>query len=206
LLLSGEVGELNERQEHFLREAQKSCQRLNTFIGNLLEAARKASVVGPLEVTRASLEPTVRAALGLLRPLLLERELIAELRVDPAAPSPRFDPPRIEQVLINLLGNAVKYAPPGTRVEIAVRGGIFDGRPCAEVSVSDEGPGVNPIDRQRIFEPYVRTGEAAEEGGLGLGLALCKRIIEAHGGAIRVEPRPTGGSRFVFFLPAPEAG
>jgi signal transduction histidine kinase len=74
-----------------------------------------------------------------------------------------------------------------------------------EVSVVDDGVGVALEDRERIFLPYVRAGDERGAGGLGLGLAICKRIVEAHGGRIAVEPAPGGGSRFVFTLPAPAA-
>ena len=72
-----------------------------------------------------------------------------------------------------------------------------------EVSVADEGPGVTREQRERIFEPYVR-GEGREQTGMGLGLAICKRIVEAHGGSIVVADREGGGSRFSFTLPAAE--
>ena len=77
------------------------------------------------------------------------------------------------------------------------------------MSVADDGPGISPDDRERIFEPYVRAGDESDAGGLGLGLAICKRLVEAHGGVIGVSERPGGGSRFAFTLPAsgsPESG
>jgi signal transduction histidine kinase len=73
------------------------------------------------------------------------------------------------------------------------------------VSVSDAGPGVPEEDRHRIFEAYVQAGEQSRAGGLGLGLAVCKRLVEAHGGSIAVTDRPGGGSRFAFTLPAADA-
>jgi signal transduction histidine kinase len=203
LLLSEQFGALTERQRHFLEESQKSCARLNAFLANLLEAARRDLCVGPLEVTEASLAPTIEAVVRQLEPLLDERRLRVELVLDPATPPARFDPPRIEQVLTNLIANAIKFAPTDGALEIATRRAPEPGRAAVEVAVSDEGPGVAPADRRRIFEPWVQVGESREAGGLGLGLAICRRIVEAHGGTIRVEERPGGGSRFVFTLPAP---
>jgi signal transduction histidine kinase len=75
------------------------------------------------------------------------------------------------------------------------------GRRMVEVSVSDDGPGVAPEDAARIFEPYVRAGEESRSGGLGLGLAICRRLVHAHGGEIGFTPRAGGGSRFAFTLP-----
>jgi signal transduction histidine kinase len=80
-----------------------------------------------------------------------------------------------------------------------------EGRREVEVHVSDQGPGVRPADRERIFDRYVRTGETRGAGGMGLGLALCKRAVEAHGGVIGVTDAEGGGARFWFTLPAASA-
>ncbi len=207
LLLTEKVGPLNEEQRRFLHESAKSCQRLSSFIGNLLEAARDVSADGVLEVCETSLAPTIEGVVTFLKPLLEEHQLSLRLSIHRDGPRARFDPLRIEQVLTNLIGNAIKYARAGGTIEVSTRPVIFgsDGtqRPGVEVSVADDGPGVSAEDRERIFEPYVRAGEASRAGGLGLGLAICKRIVEAHGGEIRVTDRADrGGARFSFTLPA----
>jgi signal transduction histidine kinase len=202
LLLSGRFGELSERQRRFLEESQKSCQRLNAFIGNLVETARQSLSVGPLEVAEAPLAPLVEGVVRHLAPLLEEQRLRVELDLHRDAPRVRCDPPRVEQVLVNLIGNALKFAPIGSAVEIASRTVEQGGRRMVEIAVLDAGPGVDPRDAERIFEPYVQAGERRKAGGLGLGLAICRRIVEAHGGRIGVEPRPGGGARFAFTLPA----
>lgn len=204
LLLGEAAGSLTDRQKHFLAESQKSCQRLNNFVANLLEAARQGACVGPLEVAEASLTPTLQSVLDLLAPLLREADVEALLDVAPDTPRARFDPPRIEQVLTNLVGNALRYAPARSAIELRARGVRGPDREYVEISVADAGPGVPPRERARIFEPYVQV-EAKRAGGLGLGLAICKRIIEAHGGSIHAEERTGGGSRFVFRLPAVSA-
>lgn len=202
LLLSGRFGELTEKQRHFLEESQKSCQRLNAFIGNLLEAARQGLAVGPLEVAEAPLAPLVEGVVRHLAPLLEEHRLGVELALAAAPLRARCDPRRVEQVLVNLLGNALKYAPAGSAVRIESRALREAGREFVEVAVLDAGAGVPARERERIFEPYVQVAESRKAGGLGLGLAICRRIVEAHGGRIGVEPRPGGGSRFAFTLPA----
>jgi signal transduction histidine kinase len=201
LLLAGSVGPLTERQTHFLEESQKSCQRLNNFVANLLEAARQGACVGPLEVTETPIGPTIDAVLELLEPLLREGGVMVAVAIHAATPRARFDPPRIEQVLTNLIGNALRYAPRDSTIEVAACRATAAGRDFVEISIADAGPGVPERERGRIFEPYVQV-EAQRAGGLGLGLAICKRIIEAHGGVIHVEARAGGGSRFVFRLPA----
>jgi signal transduction histidine kinase len=202
LLLSERVGALNEEQRRFLHESTKSCQRLSAFIGNLLEAARDVSGDGALEVCEISLRATIEGVATYLKPLLEEHRLAIEIALDERDPRARFDPLRVEQVLTNLIGNAIKYAKPGGTIELSTRAMAIGDRAFVELGVADDGPGVPLADRERIFEPYVRAGEASRAGGLGLGLAICKRIVEAHGGTIRAEERSGGGSRFVFTLPA----
>jgi signal transduction histidine kinase len=201
MLLAGSVGPINEKQTHFLEESQKSCQRLNNFVANLLEAARQGACVGPLEVTEAPIGPTIDAVLELLAPLLREGRVTASVAIEVATPRARFDPPRVEQVLTNLIGNALRYAPHDSTIAISAGPARAAGRDFVEIAIADAGPGVPARDRTRIFEPYVQV-EAQRAGGLGLGLAICKRIVEAHGGAICVEESSHGGSRFVFRLPA----
>lgn len=205
LLLSGRFGELSDKQRYFLEESQKSCQRLNTFIGNLLETARQGLAVGPLEVAEAPLAPLVESVARQLGPLIEEHRLRIELTLAPETPRARFDPPRVEQVLTNLIGNALKFAPAESAIEVTLRAVERGGRRFAEIAVLDAGPGVDARDGDRIFEPYVQAGDTRRAGGLGLGLAICRRIVEAHGGHIGVEPRTGGGSRFAFTLPTVEA-
>jgi signal transduction histidine kinase len=126
-------------------------------------------------------------------------EIVVE--VDPAVGLAVFDPTRVEQVMTNLLGNAIRFTKPGGTLRVvAAHTGATDGE-RVEVAVIDQGPGVPPADRERIFEPFVQGADAVPGQGLGLGLAICRRIVEAHGGEISVRDEPGGGSRFVFTLP-----
>lgn len=206
LLLSGEVGPLNDEQRRFLEESSKGCQRLDTFIGNLLDASREGVGDEVLEIGSGALRPRIDAVLALLCPLLEERGMRVAVEIDPAAERARFDPLRVEQILTNLVGNAIKHAPPGGRICVTILAleRNEESRSFVEVSVSDDGPGVTPEDRERIFKPYVQAGDAGRARGLGLGLAICKRLVEAHGGRIGVREREGGGSRFHFTLPATE--
>ena len=128
------------------------------------------------------------------------------MALDPEAGYARCDPLRIEQVLANLVGNAVKFTRTGGVIEIATRARVVPEhawvRRWVEVSVSDDGPGIAPEHRERVFEPYVQIGPGRRAGGIGLGLAICRRIVEAHGGEIRLGERDGGGCRFSFTLPA----
>jgi signal transduction histidine kinase len=208
LLLSGDVGPLEAEQRRLLEESAKSCKRLNDFIGDLLEASRDGPGGEILEIGREPLEPLIASVFELLRPLADERAIEVRIDVPPDASCARCDRLRVERILANLVGNAIKHARRGGSIEIATRAlsGETDGsgRPFVEISVSDDGPGVAPEDRERIFQPYVRCANATGTGGLGLGLAICKRLVEAHGGRIGVSEGRGGGSCFAFTLPVPQ--
>jgi len=205
LLLSEKVGSLNDEQRSFVEQSLRSCQRMNTFIANLLENSRDMGQDAPLHVHEASVAPTLEAVVRSLQPLLDEQGRPVRLELAPETPAARFDPLRIEQVVTNLLENALKYGGPGGEITVATRPiRVKDGL-WVEVSVSDEGPGVAERDRERIFERYVRVGEQSGAGGLGLGLALCRRAVQAHGGVIGVTDSDTAGARFWFTLPPASA-
>ncbi|MBW2447754.1 MAG: PAS domain-containing protein [Deltaproteobacteria bacterium] len=201
LLLSKKVGSLSDEQRGFVEESLKSCRRMNTFIANLLENSRDAGGDAPLQVHEASLSPTLEGVVSSLKPLFDDQGMVARLTIDPETPAARFDPLRIEQVITNLLENALKYGGPGGEITVATRPVSMKGAVWIEVSVSDEGPGVPELDRERIFERYVRVGEQSRAGGLGLGLAICRRAVEAHGGVIGVTESDPVGARFWFTLP-----
>jgi signal transduction histidine kinase len=207
LLLAGEVGPLTEEQRSFLLESGKSCQRLDDFIGNLLEASRVSRGDEVLELATGPVAPVVESVAGMFRPLLEEHRFSLALDLDPDARA-RFDRLRVEQILTNLVGNAVKYAQPGGKIEVTARAlpepGDPGGRRFVEIAVSDDGPGVAAEDRERIFEAYVQAGEESRAGGLGLGLAICRSLVESHGGRIGVGDADAGGARFAFTLPAAE--
>jgi signal transduction histidine kinase len=210
LLLTEQIGSLNDEQRRFLAESSNACFRLNAFIGNLLEAFRVSPGGEVLEVAHARVSPVVDEAVGLLRPLLEDGELEVRVQIDPGAERARFDRTRLGQILTNLLVNAIKFSPPGGIIEIATRAlpRLHEGapeRPCIEISISDEGPGVASEDRKRIFKPYIQVGEESRAGGLGLGLAICRRLVEAHGGSISVRNRSEGGSSFAFTLPVSDS-
>jgi signal transduction histidine kinase len=204
LLLGSGVGPLNDQQRKFLEESHRSCRRLDAFLANMLAASNAAHGGEVLELGRAPLAPAIEAVAAMFEPLLAERGLRLSIALDPAAAEARFDPSRVEQVLTNLISNAVKFTHAGGSIEIVTRAFAAPEhewvRRWVEVSVSDDGPGIAPEHRARVFEPYVQLGP--RRGGIGLGLAICRRLVEAHGGEIRLDPRAGGGCRFSFTLPA----
>ena len=200
LLLTQEAGPLKDRQRDYLVQSNRSCERLNRFIGDLLAAVGPEGQ-RPLALRVASIEELLVGVVAFLRPLLDERDLAVEMRIDPDASYAHFDPPRIEQVLTNLVSNAIRFSKRGTCVWFRSCSVASASHRTIELSVIDTGPGVAPANRERIFEPYVRAADNHSGGGLGLGLAICKRIVAAHGGAIGVTDEPGRGSRFFFSLP-----
>jgi two-component system sensor histidine kinase KdpD len=114
-------------------------------------------------------------------------------------PAVWVDATLIVQLFVNLLDNATKYTPPGTRVRVAA---ATDGDPdCVQVVVEDEGPGLPPGNPARLFEKFQRGSGEGVVAGVGLGLAICQAIVRAHGGDIEAGGRAGGGARFTFTLP-----
>jgi signal transduction histidine kinase len=206
LLLGADVGPLNQQQRKFLEESHRSCQRLERFVANMLAVSRGAHGEGVLELGRAPLMPVIEAVAATFAPLLAERGMRLAVALGPEAGEARCDPTRVEQVLANLVGNAVKFAHAGGVIAITTRALSLPEharvRRWVEISVSDDGPGIAPEDRQRVFEPYVQLGPGRRAGGIGLGLAICRRIVDAHGGEIRLDESESGGCRFWVTLPA----
>ena len=180
-----------------LQSVYDEVERLNRLVNNLLDMMRLES--GPVTVKKEwhVLEEVVGTALGHMEKRLQGRSVAVELPAD--LPLVQLDAVMIEQVLVNLIENAVKYTPPGSPIEISAarQNGVV------RVEVADRGPGVAAGDEQRVFEKFYR-GHDATIRGVGLGLAICRAILEAHGGKIWAWNRPEGGAVFRFTLPTTE--
>jgi two-component system sensor histidine kinase KdpD len=175
--------------------AYDEATRLNWLVGNLLDMTKLES--GALQVRKEwqPLEEVVGAALTRLDDRLGGRSVTTALPQD--GPLVPLDSVLIEQVLINLLENAIKYTPPNSPIELSATGA----GDIVTVTVADRGPGIPAGDEQRIFDKFYRARSGHGSGGVGLGLTICRGIVEAHGGHIWVENRPDGGAAFHFTLP-----
>lgn len=173
-------------------------ERLDRLVQNLLEMTRLES--GSIQLRREwhALEEVVGAVLHRFDRRLRGRPVTARIPSD--LPLVAIDEILVEQVLINLLDNALKYTPGGTPIEISATAN--DGGVALEVA--DRGPGLAPDDEQRVFEEFYR-GPTVPARGSGLGLSICRGIVEAHGGRIEAANRPGGGAVFRMTLPAAEA-
>jgi two-component system sensor histidine kinase KdpD len=193
LLESGLRMDSTTRQQ-LLESVRDEAERLNRLVQNLLEMTRLES--GALELRREwhPIEEVVGAALSRLGLRLAGRDV--STRVPPDLPLVAIDDVLIEQVLVNLLDNALKYTPPGSPIRVVVTATDR----AVTVEVADRGPGLPPEDVDRVFEKFYR-GARAEARGAGLGLAICQGIVRAHGGRLWAQNLPEGGAAFLFTLP-----
>jgi two-component system sensor histidine kinase KdpD len=168
--------------------------RMNTLVANLLDMARIQSGGVHLQLEWQSIEEVVGSALRAGSHTLAGHIVRTALPAD--LPLVQFDPPLMERVLVNILENAAKYTPPGATILIDTR---LRGE-WIELRVTDNGPGLPPGREEAIFEKFTRGDPESSTPGVGLGLAICRAIVEAHGGRIRAEQAPDGGARIVIAL------
>lgn len=199
---SDESGRFSEQQRHFIDETLKACRRLDRFVDDLLAAGAQSGTPLSVEIVESDLHETIRGQLAALAPLLDERRIRLDLALASDLDRFAFDPRRVEQVITNLMTNAIRYGRSRGRIRIATSLQRDDsGKEVVAICVEDDGPGIPEQDRERLFAPYVRGEACAGPEGLGIGLAICRRIALAHGGAISVDRGALGGARFVFSLP-----
>ena len=182
--------------ERTLAIVARQIERLDRMVGDLLEATRVEA--GCLELRPAPLDvrPIVGQVVELYRPVSPAHEIVFVESTEPVVAA--CDSTRIEQVVTNLVSNAIKYSPEGGRVIVSA----FAERSEAIVSVSDEGMGIPSEERERIFEPFRRTRRSRElVPGVGLGLSVARKIVAGHGGTLEVESRVGAGSTFRVRLP-----
>jgi two-component system sensor histidine kinase KdpD len=193
-LLRGEPA-LTGRQRALAEALREESVRMGALVANLLDMARIESGEVRLNLDWQSLEEVLGGALRACGAALGGRKVATRLPLE--LPLVKLDPVLIERVLCNLLENAAKYTPPGARIEVdaAVRGQVL------EVSVNDDGPGLRPGSEEAVFGKFVRGERESALPGVGLGLAICRAIVDAHGGTIRAGASPLGGAGFVFTLP-----
>jgi two-component system sensor histidine kinase KdpD len=194
-LVEQEAGLDAAARRELAQAIHEEADRLNRLVQNLLEMTRLES--GGIRVGKdwEPLEEVIGSALARVEKRLGDRRV--DIQLAPDLPLVPLDPLLIEQVLINILDNAIKYTPAGSPIEISASVKDHD----VEVVIADRGPGLAPGEETLVFEKFYRGRPAGTRSGAGLGLAIARGIVEAHGGRIVAESRPGGGAVFRFFLP-----
>jgi len=189
----GALSEMNRRE--LLQTIYDESERLGLHVNNLLEVTRlEAGAIAPRKELQP-LEEVIGVACSRADRQLQGHELTISLPED--LPMVPVDAVMMEQVFFNLLENAAKYTPGGTPIEISAH--VADG--SVVVEVADHGPGLGEDEKERVFEKFYRGRERGSTGGVGLGLAICRGIVQAHGGRIWAANRPEGGAVFSFAIP-----
>jgi GAF domain-containing protein len=198
LMADGAYGEPSEKMLGVLKRLESNGKHLLGLINDVLDLSKIEAGQLVLELSDYSVQDIAQTVRSTLEPLAADKKLGFKVEVAPQLPSGRGDGRRLTQVLINLVGNAIKFTDAG---EVAIKAEANNG--SFYVSVSDTGPGISAADQARLFQEFQQADNAItrKKGGTGLGLAISKRIIEMHGGKIWVESQPGQGSTFAFTLP-----
>ena len=185
-----------EQQIEISVSMREAALHMNSLVNNLLDMARLQSGTVKLNREWQTLEEVVGSALKTVRSIVANHQI--GVNFPEGLPLLKFDAVLIERVFSNLLENAAKYTPPGSKISI---GAAYDGSDYVDVWIEDNGPGLPVGKEEEIFNKFERGRKESITPGVGLGLAICRAILEAHDGSIRAENCRNGGARFVFSLP-----
>ena len=217
LLLAGSLGRLSEKQKDILEESKESCERLVRLVSMFLNYSALESGKLVLQLRENDLRDCLAETANRWADAFQRKRVKLETILDPSIPTFRFDYQKVQQVAANLLDNALKHTPLEGTVTLRARPHFWERRVAktapieerrrfrlprpnsVEVSVTDSGAGIAPEHHQEIFEDFVRVDP--HTSGMGLGLAIAKRLIQAHRGKIWVESEQHRGSTFAFLLP-----
>lgn len=202
-LLRGEPP-FTDQQRSFLSTIQSSTEFMLRLVNDLLDVSKIEAGELRLHVKPTDLCSVIEANVKLNQVLASEKQIDIVLACDPATPEIIADAHRIEQVLNNLLTNAIKFSHPKTRIEVT----LAPAGDYVRLAVRDQGQGIAPDELSKIFTPFgvTSTQGTAGERSTGLGLTITKKVIDAHGGRIEVESAPGVGSKFIAYLPVDGPG
>jgi signal transduction histidine kinase len=217
LLLTGSLGRLSDKQQDILEESKDSCERLVRLVSMFLNYSALESGKLVLQLRENDLRDCLDELSKRWSEAFQRKGVKLESSFDPSIPTFRFDYQKVQQAAANLLDNSLKHTPAGGSVTLRAGPHFWERRVAGvaptqerrrfrlprpnsvEVSVTDSGPGIAAEHHQEIFEDFVRVDR--NTSGMGLGLAIAKRLIQAHRGKIWVESEQQGGSTFTFLLP-----
>lgn len=207
IIVKGKAGEVNETQAKFLSMADRNIKRLSALINDLLDISKIESKKMQFNYSQVDTADSVEHVFNTLKPLADTKSLTLKADIADGTPPVYADDNRVEEVLLNLVGNAIKFTDNMGEIRVATKikkevsdAGLKD---FLEITVEDEGVGIAKEHLNHIFEKFYQVGGslARRYDSTGLGLSICKGVIEAHGGKIRCESDEGKGSRFIFTLP-----
>jgi signal transduction histidine kinase len=202
-LISEEVmGNINDRQRRFLEIASKEIERICELLNHLMQVSRLEA--GAVSIRRIPFSPAdlVSGSIYRVTPAAEARDIKIRTEIPDQLPQAMGDPENLQQVLMNLLGNAIKFSSPGDNIVVRIHVDQGSAGKWLKFSVEDNGPGIPPDELTMVFHKYYRaSGIRNQVDGAGLGLSISKHIVEAHGGTIGVESQVGKGSNFTFTLP-----
>ncbi len=200
-LIAEEVmGDINEKQRRFLLIASHELERITTLLNHLMQISRLEAGAVEIHPRPIDLSEFVEGAISRLLPAAEARDISIQADIDPTISEFYCDPDNMQQVLLNLIGNAIKFSAHGSYILVSVR----RDEPASNLvfSVGDTGQGIPEEEQTLVFHKYYRASGVREQvDGVGLGLSISKYIVEAHGGEIGVRSKPGEGSTFSFTLP-----
>jgi signal transduction histidine kinase len=198
LIADGIYGEPTEKMMSVLKRLESNGKHLLGLINDVLDLSKIEAGQLKLDISDYSLNNVVASVQAVIEPLAADKKLDFKIEIAPSLPQGRGDERRLTQVLLNLVGNAIKFTDQG---EVSIKADASNG--SFNVSVRDTGPGISEADQAKLFQEFQQADNSItrKKGGTGLGLAISKRIVEMHGGEVRIESVVGQGSTFSFTLP-----
>lgn len=196
-------GDLNDKQRSALKNIETSGRHLLALINDILDLSKIEAGRFDLQLEACSLGDICKSSLQLTRGMANQKRQLVSFHMDPPAIILKADARRLKQMLVNLLGNAIKFTPEGGKLGIEVRGD--EKQQKLYITVWDDGIGIREEDLPRLFQPFVQLDSSLSRqyAGTGLGLSLVQRLAELHEGEVKVTSSPGNGSRFTIILPWP---